>query len=116
MMAPSLLLDDGGLVRLVLGSGGSKRIRTALLQVVSNIVDFGMSVEEAVRAPRLHWDADCVQVEPGFDPVALRELERLWRINLWPVLDIYFGGVHAVAPSGEGYGDPRRGGYAEVMD
>jgi gamma-glutamyltranspeptidase/glutathione hydrolase len=75
-----------------------------------------MCATDAVQAPRLHWDDDCVQIEPGFAPAALEALEQRWRINPWRVRDIYFGGVHAVAPLGEGAGDPRRGGCAEVMD
>lgn len=50
MMSPSLLLDDKG-VKLVLGSGGSKRIRTAITQVLSNILDFGCDLQEAITAP-----------------------------------------------------------------
>ena len=61
MMAPSILARDGE-VRAVLGSGGSKRIRTALLQAVSLIVDFDFSVRDAVEAPRLHWDGEQMQV------------------------------------------------------
>jgi gamma-glutamyltranspeptidase/glutathione hydrolase len=114
MMSPSILLAENK-VRLVLGSGGSKRIRTALLQALSNVVDFDMAVREAVEAPRLHWDGECVQVEPGFDAAAVAELAARQPTNTWTVRDVYFGGVHAVAPAGEGAGDPRRGGCASVL-
>ena len=114
MMSPSLLLD-GERVRLVLGSGGSKRIRTALLQVISQVLDFGLSLQAAVEAPRLHWDGTCLQVEPGFAETALQVLQQRWPVNRWPVRDIYFGGVHAVSPQGESAGDPRRGGSAVVL-
>ncbi|HRD66434.1 MAG TPA: gamma-glutamyltransferase [Candidatus Competibacter sp.] len=115
MMAPSLLLA-GDRLRLVLGSGGSKRIRSAMLQVVSNVVDFGLDLRTAVEAPRLHWDGERIQVEPGFADEALTALAGRWPLNRWPVRDVYFGGVHAVAPDGEGAGDPRRGGHAAVVD
>ena len=111
MMAPSLLLDRDS-VRLALGSGGSKRIRTALLQVISHTVDFGLHPREAVEAPRLHWDGQRVQVEPGFPEAALAALADRWPVNRWAIQDVYFGGVHAAAPGGEGAGDPRRGGHA----
>ncbi|KAB2933710.1 MAG: gamma-glutamyltransferase [Candidatus Contendobacter sp.] len=114
MMAPSLLLA-GDSVRLALGSGGSKRIRTALLQVIGNTVDFGMSLREAVEAPRLHWDGQCAQVEPGFAEAALAALAARWPINRWTIQDVYFGGVHTAAPGGEGAGDPRRGGCAATV-
>ena len=106
---PSLLLR-GGEVVLALGSGGSKRIRTALAQVISNVVDFGMDPWEAVEAPRVHWDGEQVQAEPGFPPAALEALADRWSVNRWDDRNLYFGGVHAVAPGREGAGDPRRGG------
>ncbi len=111
MMAPSLLLA-GDQTQLALGSGGSKRIRTALLQVISNTVDFGMKLRDAVEAPRLHWDGERIQAEPGFSEPALTALAGRWPVNRWTIQDVYFGGVHAVAPDGAGAGDPRRGGCA----
>jgi gamma-glutamyltranspeptidase/glutathione hydrolase len=113
MMCPSLLLRDGEVV-LVLGSGGSKRIRTALAQVISNVVDFGMEPLAAVEAPRLHWDGECVQVEPGFREASLAALAERWPVNRWHDRNLYFGGVHAVAPGRAGAGDPRRGGSVAV--
>jgi gamma-glutamyltranspeptidase/glutathione hydrolase len=114
MMSPSLLLRDGE-VRLIVGSGGSKRIRTALVQVVSDVVDFGMDAKRAVEAPRIHWDGECVQAEPGFESAALEALERSWRVNSWPERNLYFGGVHAVEPGRGGAGDPRRGGHGAIV-
>jgi gamma-glutamyltranspeptidase/glutathione hydrolase len=115
MMSPSLLSDDTG-VRLILGSGGSKRIRTALVQVISNVVDHAMNLRDAVEAPRLHWDGECVQLEPGFEPEAVRALSRGWAINEWSERNLYFGGVHAVGGE-EAAGDPRREGAAgRVLD
>jgi gamma-glutamyltranspeptidase/glutathione hydrolase len=114
MMSPSILLR-GREVRLILGSGGSKRIRTALVQVVSDVVDFDMSVREAVEAPRIHWDGESVQVEPGFSEAALDALRASWPVNLWPERNLYFGGVHAVEPPDRGAGDPRRDGHALVQ-
>jgi gamma-glutamyltranspeptidase/glutathione hydrolase len=114
MMAPSILLD-GDRVRLAFGSGGSTRIRTALLQVLLNVVDFEMGVAEAVAAPRLHWDGARVQCEPGFPESARAALGRRWPLNVWRVTDVYFGGVQAVSPDGEGGADPRRGGATQVV-
>jgi gamma-glutamyltranspeptidase/glutathione hydrolase len=112
MMSPSLVLR-GDAVRLALGSGGSKRIRTAVLQVASRVVDFDADLGAAVRAPRLHWDGETLQVEPGLPEAALAALRERWPVNLWPEPNLYFGGVHAVAPeTGAAAGDPRRGGDA----
>jgi gamma-glutamyltranspeptidase/glutathione hydrolase len=113
MMCPSLLLR-GGAVELVLGSGGSKRIRTALAQVISNVVDFGMELRAAVEAPRLHWDGERIQAEPGFPEASLAALAERWPVNRWDDRNLYFGGVHAVAPGRAGAGDPRRGGSVVV--
>ncbi|HBH29187.1 MAG: gamma-glutamyltransferase [Desulfofustis sp. PB-SRB1] len=109
MMSPSLLIKDET-VRLVIGSGGSKRIRTSMGQVLSQVFDYGRSLTEAVEAPRLFWDGEAVQIEPGFSDEALAELKRYAPINVWDDLDVYFGGVHAVIPGETGAGDPRRGG------
>jgi gamma-glutamyltranspeptidase/glutathione hydrolase len=112
MMSPSLVLR-GDAVRLALGSGGSKRIRTAVLQVASRVVDGDAELEAAVRAPRLHWDGEQLQVEPGLGEAALAALGERWPLNLWPEPNLYFGGVHAVGPAtGAAAGDPRRGGDA----
>ncbi len=115
MMSPSMLLRNEQ-VELVIGSGGSKRIRTALLQVISRLVDFGVSVQEAVEAPRMHWDGGRLQMEPGFPETAIKALAKQRPVNLWPGRDVYFGGVHAVIPGREGAGDPRRGGAVSVVD
>jgi len=109
MMSPSLLLR-GGETALVLGSAGSNRIAGALLQVLSQVVDFGRSVSAAVAHPRLHWDGEAMQVEPGLPEAVLAALRERAPLNPWRRSDVYFGGVNAVAPGGQGAGDPRRGG------
>ena len=114
MMSPSLLLR-GGQVRLVLGSGGSKRIRTVLFQVLSHVIDFDLGVREVVDAPRLHWDGETVHVEPGFSPDFLEALDARWPVNRWSRPDVYFGGVNAASPDGWAAGDPRRGGAGTVI-
>jgi gamma-glutamyltranspeptidase/glutathione hydrolase len=113
MMSPSVVLD-GAALRLVAGSGGSKRIRSAMVQVLTDVIDFGLTVSEAVDAPRLHWDGECLQLEPGFEPTALEALRRRWPLNSWQERNLYFGGVHALTPTA-GAGDPRREGHAAVV-
>ncbi len=109
MMSPSLVTGPDG-VDLVLGSGGSKRIRTAIMQVMVNYIDFGMDIEEAVHAPRIHWDSAVFQVEPGYQGKAIETIEKAGPVNVWDDIDVYFGGVHALEPRGGCAGDPRRGG------
>jgi gamma-glutamyltranspeptidase / glutathione hydrolase len=119
MMAPSIVLR-GGEVEMVLGSGGSNRIRSAILQAVLALIVDGTAAAEAVAAPRVHFEAGAVQAEPGVDPEALHRLERHgYEVARWARLNWFFGGVHAVTrdlASGavSGGGDPRRGGAVDL--
>lgn len=121
MMAPTLVLQAGQ-PRLVLGSGGSNRIRTAILQVVSNVLDFDMDIEDAVSAPRLHWERGALHLEPGFDrpPIEAEGIACGDRCTWWQDRNMFFGGVHAVAVDADGIfsgvGDQRRGGACVVVD
>lgn len=121
MMAPTVVLRDGEVI-LALGSAGSNRIRSAILQTVVRAVEQGYPVAAAVEAPRLHFEQGIVQAEKGVDPGALDRIEeRGLEVARWPSLNLFFGGTQAVARdprTGElsGGGDPRRGGavaYAE---
>jgi gamma-glutamyltranspeptidase / glutathione hydrolase len=115
MMAPTVVLRDGEIV-LALGSAGSNRIRSAILQTVVRVVEQGMGPAEAIAAPRLHFEDGVVQAEPGIDEAALARLEaRGLTVARRPEINLFFGGVQAVARdprTGElrGGGDPRRGG------
>ncbi len=112
MMSPSVVVSEDGAINLVIGSGGSKRIRAAIFQVLTHVVDFSVDIKNAVYAPRLFWDGQLFQVEPGLSQNSIDVLKKRWPINLWDKKDIYFGGVHALIPGKEGAGDPRRGGFA----
>jgi gamma-glutamyltranspeptidase / glutathione hydrolase len=120
MMAPTVVLRDGEL-EAGLGSGGSNRIRSAVLQVILRLVADGMGAQEAVDAGRVHYEEGVVQAEPGVDADALARLERGSRsVARWRRRNLFFGGVHAVARDGEtgelrGGGDPRRGGAVVVL-
>jgi gamma-glutamyltranspeptidase/glutathione hydrolase len=115
MMSPTFVLSPDGAVELALGSGGSKRIRSALLQVLTAVIDHDTDLNEAVLAPRIHWDTDHLEAEPGLDPAVLAALEDAYVVNQWPSSSMYFGGVHAVQPGRAGVGDPRRGGAVRVV-
>ncbi len=121
MMAPTIVMladrrsprsSIGGEVELVLGSAGSNRIRSALLQTIVGVVDHGLSAPDAVSAPRAHFEDGIVYHEPGLELAGLggqREVVSFHELNL------FFGGVQAVqrrAGALIGAGDPRRGGVA----
>ena len=138
MMAPTIvMLADqrsrrsliGGEVELVLGSAGSNRIRSALLQTIVGVVDRGLRVPEAVSAPRAHFEGGIVYHEPGIEPARTAGVGLARTAGLEPAsppgperevvrfhdLNLFFGGVQAVqSDRGEllGAGDPRRGGVA----
>lgn len=116
MMAPTIVHGEGG-VELVLGSAGSNRIRSAILQTIVAVVDHGLTAQDAVRAPRIHVEQGTIYTEPGagVDDAAAdgRPVARFRAQNL------FFGGVQAVQrdpATGRmtGAGDPRRGGAAVV--
>ncbi|MBS1891616.1 MAG: gamma-glutamyltransferase [Actinobacteria bacterium] len=115
MMSPTVVLRDGEVV-LAVGSAGSNRIRSAILQTVVRVVEQGMGPGEAIAAPRLHFEAGLVQAEPRIDEAALERLEaRGIPVARRPEINLFFGGVQAVARDPEtgalsGGGDPRRGG------
>lgn len=115
MMCPTVVLGTDSYPRWVIGSGGSRRIRTAVFQVVSRVLDFGATVEEAVLAPRIHFDGTQLQVEPGFSDDAQRVLSTSTTTQLWQERSLYFGGVHAVEVNRGGMGDPRRGGASRSI-
>ncbi|MHC4390949.1 MAG: gamma-glutamyltransferase [Planctomycetota bacterium] len=119
MMCPSLVLREGR-VELVLGSGGSKRIRTAILQVLNAVIERGLSLEDAVRAPRMHLNEQCLHVEPGHEEATLAVLEDTMHLCRWGERSMFFGGVHALRAARDGsppeaYGDPRRGGDGRLL-
>ncbi|MCU1353709.1 MAG: gamma-glutamyltransferase, partial [Acidimicrobiales bacterium] len=115
MMSPAFLLDGDGRVDLAIGSGGSKRIRSAILQVLVGLLDHGRSLVEAVEAPRIHWDGDHLEVEPGLPADVLAALRTIGPVNEWPARSMYFGGTHAVQPGRAAAGDPRRGGATRTV-
>jgi gamma-glutamyltranspeptidase / glutathione hydrolase len=119
MMAPSMVLDRGR-PRLVVGSAGSIRLRGAILQIVVNVVDHGLTAEQAMQAPRIHLDGDVLQLEGGIDDAAADRLEEAgYAVNRWARRNLYFGGASAVAIRRDGgleaAGDPRRGGAGVVV-
>jgi gamma-glutamyltranspeptidase/glutathione hydrolase len=119
MMAPSLVLR-GDEPRLVVGSAGSARLRSAIMQTIVNVIDHGQDVREALAAPRVHLEEHLLNVEEGIDPAELDELERRgYDVARWAPGNVFFGGVSAVTVSDDGQlaaaGDPRRGGAGAVV-
>jgi len=68
-MTPTILEKDGRLFMTV-GAPGGSRISTAVLQVILNVVDFGMTIQDAIDAPRVHhqWMPDRLSLERAISP------------------------------------------------
>ena len=120
MMSPTIYVRDGR-PELVLGSGGSNRLRTAITQVAMNRVGLQQPVATSVRAPRIHVEENAFHAEAlGEGDAVLGVVAEPFEIrDLFPQRSLYFGGVHAVALERDGslvgFGDPRRGGAAETV-
>lgn len=113
MMCPLVVVSPQGRLQLAVGSAGASRIRSALICTVLGVLVDGLSVPDAVRAPRMHAVDNTIHIEPDFptpDEKALREAG--FDVNRWEDPNHhYFGGVSAVGMSGAS-GDPRRDGHA----
>lgn len=113
MMSPTIVLKNGRPV-IVTGSGGSSRIRTAILQVLINMIHHQMGVEEAVKYPRLHWEAEVLNLEPGLIEEVLQSDFPHTKLIPWESKSMFFGGVHTVTLGSDGAlqgcADPRRDG------
>ncbi|MXU63949.1 gamma-glutamyltransferase [Oceanomicrobium pacificus] len=121
MMCPMALRDrEDGLV--MMGSGGSNRIRSALTQVALRLIDHGEGLEAAITRPRIHFEAGTehlLDVEGPFSEELEAQLKPHWpEARFWPDRSIFFGGVHAVRRDRRGhvdaFGDPRRDGAART--
>jgi gamma-glutamyltranspeptidase/glutathione hydrolase len=117
MMSPTVVMREET-PELVLGSAGSNRIRSAILQTILRVVDEGLRAGAAVEAPRVHYDEGIVYAEPGVDTAALEQAGR--PIARFRARNLFFGGVQAVERTSDGGfwggGDPRRGGAAITVE
>jgi gamma-glutamyltranspeptidase/glutathione hydrolase len=131
-MAPTIVLKDGELT-VALGSPGSNRIPPLVAQIISNMIDRGMDVHDAVTAPRILWGGEPTSrpyVE-AFDPITDADIEGLREMGFSDFIELRyppsgtvkpndFGGVNAVAydpatRTFSGIGDPRRWGSAKGL-
>src|SRR5712671_168339 len=87
-MAPTLVFGPGGELRLVLGSAGGSTIPTTVAQAIIQVIDYGMPIDRALAAPRIHHNLfpDAIRVEPqGMEAATARALEaRGHRIEYRP--------------------------------
>jgi gamma-glutamyltranspeptidase/glutathione hydrolase len=114
-MTPTILTRDGKFF-MALGAPGGPRIISAVLQVILNVVDFGMGVQDAVDAPRFHhqWQPDTLRLEKAISPDTAALLrERGHALDYSP--GVVLARVEAILKRGEwleGASDPRASGKA----
>jgi gamma-glutamyltranspeptidase / glutathione hydrolase len=118
MQAPTMA-TAGDRLELVVGSSGSNRLRSAILQVTLNVLDHGMPAADAVNHPRVHVEGDRLDCEGGIGEDVIGQLES-WgeRVNRFGGLNLYFGGTNVIAARNgvtEAAGDPRRDGHGIVV-
>ncbi len=118
-MTPTVVVDESGAVRLVVGSPGGPRIISAVAQVVLRHLVYGQAIGPAVRAPRLHqqWRPSLTLLEPGWATGLASALEE--RGHEIEIATARWASVQAIAVEPGGVpdvaSDPRRGGSGAVV-
>lgn len=118
-ISPTILLKDGKPF-LTIGTPGGSRIIGTLAQIIVNIIDFNMTLEEAIDAPRIHRSKTILHLEGGISDDVRAALEKKGHklsSNEYTRFDKYFGGAQAIMMDSEnnkliGAADKRRGGSA----
>ena len=103
MMVPTIaLLPDHTWVAT--GSGGSNRLRTAILQVLINLVDFGMSLQDAVICPRIHCERGMLNLEASFDVSDVKQVIPYYsNYKRWEAKNLFFGGTPMLCKERHGF-------------
>lgn len=120
MMAPSIIIKDE--LKIAMGSAGSNRLRSAILQTVINILDFGKSMKDAVNNPRLHFENNKLDIENGFPSKSIEKIKKEFpSVNIWKDKNLFFGGANCVMfnknnNNFSGAGDVRREGVCLIAD
>lgn len=118
-MSPTVVLDPKGRPFMAIGSPGATRIITAVALTISNVIDHGMNIQEAINAPRItQYQFGTLKSEGRMSAMAYKELQDMGHeVEVKDYFAPYFGGVHAVVMNYEkgmleGGADPRRDGKA----
>jgi gamma-glutamyltranspeptidase/glutathione hydrolase len=115
MMAPTAVLKNG-LPKLILGSAGSNRIRSAITQTIINNLEYGMNLHDSINSPRTHFEKGVVCMEPYCEESIRQELEKHYTLQYFDDLNVFFGGVQAVDGDLNGGCDTRRGAAVMKVD
>ncbi|MDP2856757.1 MAG: gamma-glutamyltransferase [Bacillota bacterium] len=116
-ISPTLVVKDG-LPHMTVGSPGSRRIITAVSQVISNVIDHGMGIQDAIEAARVHAEGDQLHIEGRVPRETVQRLICMGHnVTLGKEYDMFFGGAQGVIFDSvqgvfRGGADPRRDGMA----
>ena len=118
-MTPTIGVNEKNNDILVIGTPGASRIAPAIMQTIINISDLNLSIEDALKMPRIHWEDNKLIVESNM-AVDEKQIPDEWEIVKFDDLDMYFGGMQCVSLSGgdnlTAASDPRRNGKSRVVD
>ncbi len=113
-MTPSIVLDPAGALLMIVGTPGGPTIITTVMQVISNVVDHGMSLAEAIAAPRIHHQAlpdEIAYERGGLQPAVVADLVRRGhRLEERRGFSGEVAGIMRTADGWVGVSDPRSGG------
>ena len=111
---PTIVFDDAGPM-MAIGAPGASWITPAIVQTISNVIDFGMNVQESVMAPRAVATSNTIDISnrvPRSTELGLHD--HGYEVRRSP-LSYAFAGVHAITRLNgvlSGAADPQRDGYA----
>ncbi|PID47856.1 MAG: gamma-glutamyltransferase [Proteobacteria bacterium] len=108
MMAPTAVLENGH-PKLILGSAGSNRIRSAIVETIIKNIIYGYDLQKSINSPRIHFEKGTACLEAPCDEKILKEIKKHYKLNYFEELNLFFGGVQAVDGNLDGGFDTRRG-------
>ncbi|MCF6299693.1 MAG: gamma-glutamyltransferase [Proteobacteria bacterium] len=95
MMSPTIIKAPHS--SYALGSGGSNRIKTSMFQVMHQIINRSKTLKQAIETPRIHYENDQLDIEPGFSQSDVDVLtKQCSNYTLWQNANLYFGGINGV--------------------
>jgi gamma-glutamyltranspeptidase/glutathione hydrolase len=112
-MAPTIVFEGDRPV-MTIGAPGGAWIGIAILQGIVNVLDFGMTMQEAVQAPRFSATSDKIDISNRIPRATQRALEAMGYEVVRSPLTFAFAGVHGITMwdgNLEGGADPQRDGY-----
>ncbi|MDX1482091.1 MAG: gamma-glutamyltransferase [Woeseiaceae bacterium] len=119
-MTPTILLEDGA-VAMVVGTPGGSTIFTSVFQAIMNVIDFGMTPQEAVAAARFHHQLlppDVIMTQPG-TPLPPATISALADRGYRTVEPYDFGDLQMIWKDGDSVSaasDPRNRGESRVLE